>query len=33
MAPESLLNTLDDQNAHSGTREQKLFRFFERGNG
>jgi len=30
---ESLIDTLVDQNAHLGTREQKVFRFFEGGDG
>jgi hypothetical protein len=28
--PESLIDTFIDQNAHLGTREQKLLSFFER---
>jgi hypothetical protein len=29
--PESLVDAFIDQNAHLGTREQKLLSFFERG--
>ncbi len=31
--PEALVDTLVDQDAHLGTREQKLLRFFESGDG